>query len=170
MFVAYTLELNASHIMKKLSNSCCVTVAVHIVMTTSRPICCLLALGMGENQLLHQLYLFTQLFLNGKIRICWCMFSLFRFHLCFDGHKYFVEKVNNSWHDSIYLLQNLKFNQMCIHSMFLFPCSNNCHHPCKIFLRLFEWLPSSVLWRQETGEPAEKPSEQGENQQWTQPT
>ena len=32
LFIAYTLELNFSHIIKKLPNTCCVTVAVFVVM------------------------------------------------------------------------------------------------------------------------------------------
>jgi len=68
----YTLELNFSHIIKKLPNTCCVTVAVFIVM---RWFVVRLHGRESRKQKLLLRLLFTQLFLKPKIWIYWCMFG-----------------------------------------------------------------------------------------------
>ena len=53
-FKGFTLEFNISHIMKKLSKTCCVIVAVSVGI---RLVICLF-IDMGENQLLLWLQFF----------------------------------------------------------------------------------------------------------------
>jgi len=72
-FMAYTLELNFSHIIKKLPNTCRVTVAVFVV--TRWFVVRLHGWESRKQKLLLRLYLFTQLFLKPKNKICWCEFG-----------------------------------------------------------------------------------------------
>ena len=94
-FMAYTLELNCSHTVKKLPNTCCVTVAV-VVVTWGFVVLLHHMVCTGENRgninfffgyiCLPSYFWSTKL---GSADACWVSFT-------FWWHRYFVEHQNNS--------------------------------------------------------------------------